>query len=83
MLFFIFKSVIMKSTAILFLALVGVGTAFVFLPRPAVPFQVESSVNFAIRGGDFVDSQDSGLDNPAITEDKSISPAKKCGFCFG
>jgi len=64
MLFFIFKSVIMKSTAILFLALVGVGTAFVFLPRPAVPFQVESSVNFAIRGGDFVDSQDSCLDNP-------------------
>lgn len=64
------------KTAILFvLALAGVAAAFF---RPAEPYQVQEAVSTpAFLGKDFE------LDNPSVPEDKSIHPARKCGFCMG
>lgn len=60
------------TSTMLLVLLIGVASAFF---RPAVPIQAET--------GGAVNTELFGLDNPAIEEDKNISPARKCGFCMG
>jgi len=78
----------MKQVILPFVLALLFGAAAAFF-RPAVPYQVEMKpeVLFPTTGGALFtkksDSFDTGLDNMDIEEDRSISPARKCGFCIG
>ena len=61
---------------ILVIALIGIAAAFF---SPAVPHQVAVVQNDEM-DMTFIDDE---LDNHVIPSDKSIHPARKCGFCMG